>query len=370
MKSLLSYIINEENSNQHKVTEQWMKDKYDEFNHLYFDDKLGDSDKVDFKVKKLKSTTLGCQGFDKKFWYYATKYGERYGMYVMRNKDNKEIEDVYAELHPHIYMNSDMRFTETEMEDTLIHEMIHLYTYQDGLAPKRAHGKEFQHMCAIIREKAKKNGKNYHLTTKAESNHGQNFSLSDLAQQDVDIKKNKKLQSAINRCAMIYIKMRRADSKGNLYRFMFLAKNSVDKMVTNIYNSINSPVDEVYVNLDAGDIYEDVTKNVGKFGFVKALKSGRYYFWNANDYLYIKKKIEEGIHKRQFVPYDKLNESLTIVNEEGKKKYIKPETIVISIPANTDLSELNLEDVVKIFKKDMEANPQSDKEIEQNMKLS
>lgn len=57
-------------------------------------------------------------------------------------------------------MNAHIKFTETDMEDTLIHEMIHYYTYKDGLAPKQAHGTEFRKVCDYIRALAKqKHGK-------------------------------------------------------------------------------------------------------------------------------------------------------------------------------------------------------------------
>lgn len=361
MKSLLDFVV--ESEQQLKVTDNWMKEKYDEFNKLYFSNALGSSDKVILKIKKLKPHILGCQGFEKRFYFFTSSSKLVNNEYVMLDENNKPIKDVYDKLQPHIFMNSDMKFTETEMEDTLIHEMIHLYTYKDGLAPKRAHGKEFKHMCDIIRAKAKQNGKNYHLTTKAESNNGENFSLDDEAKKKEQDKILKKQQSSINRCAMIYIKMSRVDAKGNLYRFMFLAKNSVDKMLNNIYDSQNKAPAKVWINPNAGDIYEDVCNKLGKFPFVKALKSGKYYYWNVKDYPYIQEKIEDAIERHKFIPDNEhLDESLN----EDKKPYIKPESVKITIPADTDLSELNLEDILKIFKKDMEG----DNKVIQKMRVS
>ena len=82
--------------------------------------------------------------------------------------------------------------------------------------------------------------------------------------------------------------------------------------------------------ISAEDSYEKMSNVYGKFQTMNT-----YRFWDGNDY---EKSKEFMIDNAK----DILNESLT----EAKKPYIKPEIFMYEIPANSNLSNINLEDII------------------------
>ena len=180
MNNLLTYIL--EQFDKTGVTTEWMKEKYKEFNELYFNNELPE---IILAAKRLDDE-LGCQG--EMFPSYTSPDNMENGMYILYKKtsglrgsftksgrtkwtpiidENSRVKSI-SELKPFIYMNNKYIYEELEKEDTLIHEMIHLWTYKDGFAPKQAHGKEFKKKCKEIREIAKtRYNKDYSLGTRA-----------------------------------------------------------------------------------------------------------------------------------------------------------------------------------------------------------
>ena len=147
----------ENEENNLTVTQEWMKEKFDEFNRTLFNNELPPCELIATDDKKIINiNTHGLFTFLGD-WYYAKtrRHPSRgYRMYMRFWSDqgtlgSKIVEDI-SEVKPVIYMNTKIRHSELRMESTLIHEMIHLYTYKDCYVPVQAHGKEFKLMCKII----------------------------------------------------------------------------------------------------------------------------------------------------------------------------------------------------------------------------
>jgi len=135
-------------------TEAWAVQKYDEFNRMYFD---GFLPKCKIKVIPLKenqgfvkagymkmSSTGGCLTLD---IYYSERYG-----YMKVNKDT-----INKTLKPVIAINSNYTAPEESVENTLIHEMCHFYTWfnPDGTirTPDRennGHGQDFMEIAEKV----------------------------------------------------------------------------------------------------------------------------------------------------------------------------------------------------------------------------
>lgn len=170
MKTILDYIY-ENSDSKVKVTLEWMKQKYAEFNEKLFENKLP---YCILEAKKLPKHSLGRFTFGELIFCLTPKnFGgyKKYRIYKSVNNQPKSISDI-SEVEPAIYMNTDVYFTdETSMESTLIHEMIHFYTYKDCWSPAIAHGKEFRYWCRIIKVRGKRiYNKEFDLTIYADQN--------------------------------------------------------------------------------------------------------------------------------------------------------------------------------------------------------
>ena len=154
MKSLTQYILEA----QSKPTVEWMKEYYEKFNKELFDNQLPSNIRLGL-ISNTKEKALGWQGFNHAY-YYSKDY-MRGDMYIMLYFDktisytfngHRQTVDVSKakhatsaeELSPFIELNPRYQFSDFQKEDTLIHEMIHLWVHRNGLGPKRAHGKEFK----------------------------------------------------------------------------------------------------------------------------------------------------------------------------------------------------------------------------------
>ena len=135
-------------------TEAWAVRKYDEFNRMYFD---GFLPRCKIKVAPLKekqgfvtagrmkmSSTGGCLTLD---IYYSDRYG-----YMKVNKDT-----INKTLKPVITINSNYTAPEERIENTLIHEMCHFYTWfnPDGTirtpdSENNGHGKDFMEIAEKV----------------------------------------------------------------------------------------------------------------------------------------------------------------------------------------------------------------------------
>ena len=118
-----------------EVTKELLKEKFNEYNKLYFGGKLGN-----------------CQ------FYFFPKNRTAFGKYTLWKKTSGE--DV-----SHIYIGSRFNWNEQLLKEVLVHEMIHMYVTTiegvkyDGVL---GHGKHF-------RKQAKRIAKNYGIIISAHS---------------------------------------------------------------------------------------------------------------------------------------------------------------------------------------------------------
>lgn len=335
MKQLSQYI-NETLKNAFEIDEKWMKSKYDEFNKIYFDKELPSSKKIGLRYERLPKNTLGFQGYKESFFYH--KAYMKHGRYIMLNKKYQPISSIF-DLDPYIALNSLLNATENQWEDTLIHEMVHLYTYKDCLAPKQAHGPEFRAKCDWIRRKAKEEyGKDYELEIYAKRE--TEYELKD------DIKKKISNSNRYVGVVSVYIEMNdkiKITKWPHQYRFFFCKVENYDKIISDIMRIEKQYIKGIYRSFNT---YEKMSDKYGDFPIVRT-----YKYWPGDKYELAKKILKVG-------------KNLYNVNEE-KKEYVKPEMTVYEIPGNINLSDVDLEDIIKLI--DKEEDIKSSKENEKNM---
>ena len=137
-----------------KPTVEWMAAKYDQFNRELFGGTLG---QCEFEVF---TTGKGSRG--RAYGWFSMKApglgvkssGRMYNRYTGDAVTAKYFVQMCA---PVIALNGNYSWTEGAMENTLIHEMCHYYTYKDGYCPRQAHGPEFRQIAAEI--SARSNGR-------------------------------------------------------------------------------------------------------------------------------------------------------------------------------------------------------------------
>lgn len=318
MKQILSYI-KEALKNSFDIDVNWMKRKYNEYNKIYFNNELPSLDKIDLKYGKLNKNTLGQCAFEKKFFY--SKMYMKDNHYLMLSEDLRVIDNIFF-FKPYIQLNSILNATENQWEDTFIHEMIHLWTWKDALHPKQAHGKEFKKKCDEIRKKAKEEyGKDYELTIYA--NNKDEYKIKDELLEK--IKKSNRYAGVFG----IYIEMNDEVKKTKWpekYRFLFCKQKYVDPIIKQIMTYEKQYIENIYISEDT---YSKMCEEYDEFNIGRT-----YRYYNGDKYPKAKDIMRTGKNI--------INES---INEE-KKTYVKPEMIVYNIPANTNLSDINLEDIL------------------------
>lgn len=242
MISLSEYIL----ESSVNVTTAWMEKMYAEFNNTLFDGKLP---KCLLEAKKLKNKMLGMFSFKEKMWMCNPRQINGAKKYrICLYSDKKTPIDDISEIEPTISMNTDGAFRdETAMESTLVHEMIHFYTYKDGWAPAMAHGKEFKTLCTIIGNRAEKAyGKKLDLSVYADCN---KFTLTDEASEKAFAKLKKQ--------GMSIIIVETNDTKYPT-RIVFATNSSFDKIIEQIKDShkmqANAKLEKIYVLRDATEI--------------------------------------------------------------------------------------------------------------------
>jgi len=339
MISLKQHIF--EAFKEFKITEKWMRDTYDEFNYMYFDNELPDKYNVQLSIESLRGKALGLQGFNEPFFINRSKMA--YGKYIMLKKERGhglvQVYDIISELRPYIKLNTKYKATENQWEDTLLHEMIHLYTYKDGYAPKQAHGTEFRRKCNQVRYIAKtKYGKDYELEIYAKRK--SDFSLNDEEKQKI-IKRNKK---KINSTIGIYLELE--PSRKHPKRFLFVSKASLDKVLESIKKYTKGLL-SIYLSDNS---YEKMCNEYGRF-------------CTSRTYKYFEVAVYPKALNYMKVGNNILNDYTV---EEAKKEYIRPEINVIEIDKDINLSDINLEDIVNLIQ-DETVEIKGDPEIEKTI---
>lgn len=356
MKSLVQYIIEA----QSKPTIEWMEEHYKKYNEELFNNEL--PSKIRLGLISKKSNALGWQGFDKVFytWQHKMKDGMYICYYIKPEKSDIEekilarkvragfSESVYnevnncEELQPYIELNPKYKFSDFQKEDTLIHEMIHLWVSRNGLFPKQAHGKEFRKKCNEIREKAKElYGIEYELTTYAshQSEEDKSWSVDKEVQNTVenDIVKASKRGGGIVSVYMVFDKDKMAnetdfDRQLQQYtkRFFFCTKSMLPKFIHKIVNQ--QGLKDVYISTASYVPFAE------RFGKMKTINKWGV-IWDATEF-------DENLFIEGAETHNTYNESLSI--NEGlvsKLKAIvkKIMNVFVRIDKSTPSSEIDME---------------------------
>lgn len=350
MKNLVQYIL--EAAEKFTPTQDWFVERYNKFNKELFNNELPNSNDVKLTITRTKGTELGCQGFGRMFYFSSQfmengmyrmrvlkpgkymglrgyfKNGRQYTEYIVDDENTVPVKSC-VELRPFININAIYVATEHNLEDTIIHEMIHLWVSKDGLEPKRAHGKEFKKKCNEVRKLAKeKYGIEYELTTKAINQ--DEFEYDDKKKKETEqiIQKNKKRGGGVlGVFILLDDRVKTETSLPYSERFFFCTKSMLNSLLKEVKDYDGKYIKHIYVTEDS---YEKICDIYGIFKIIN-----RYRFWDTNNYT----KAKEIMTKNAT---DVFNESLN----EDKKPYIKPEIFMYQIPANTNLSDINLEDIV------------------------
>lgn len=303
MRRVIEYILEGIRAEKHKPTKEWMEKSYKKFNKLYFNNELPECE-LDVSKDMAQATFLGQFGFDTTWYFNRNKpMADGYEMFVYEYKEYSahegrmakvSVKDLLsiAELRPHIRLNPRYEFTWNEMEDTLIHEMIHFWTYKDGIAPKQAHGKVFRRKCDEIREMAKANGKNYNLRIYAQNNG--NWELNDEEKQKMIAKQEKKNE----RSTLLYFEHDPNKISGRCYMYtkrfgIYLTKN-IKSIVEDIKRYDNNSVTIIYELSNSC-----INKLAEQFGTFKVCRT--YRFWDATSGKYaaaLKKIVAEDKNKK------------------------------------------------------------------------
>ena len=292
MKSLVDYIL--ESEQKIRPTTAWAREHYTMFNKMYFNNELPDLNKVDVKaVDRNRDSALARQGVYRTYYISKEKMkNDKYNMLVFPSQpwirisggkssvvidgSEREVKSI-VELDPFIIINSSYLMTETEMEDTLLHEMVHLYCELDGTTPRYAHGKEFKKKCREVRELAKeKYGKEYALMTKLQ--HPDNaVQDNDYIQRELKMALQKAKTKGGGIVGVYFEVTEDAFTKNkSLKRFFFCTKNVLDKVLWRIKNYHKDKLIRLYITEDS---YEKMSKEYGAFTTVRT-----YRFWKAEDY--------------------------------------------------------------------------------------
>ena len=137
-------------------TVEWMEKNYTKLNAELFHGELGGCNFAIFTTGKgSQGNVLG--------WFKITRSGVKVRRYnrrmFYRNMYGFDETDIdrnnFVELcQPQIELNGNYSGTEEAWLHTLVHEMIHYYTYMYGYAPKQGHGPEFREACYLIYERS------------------------------------------------------------------------------------------------------------------------------------------------------------------------------------------------------------------------
>lgn len=119
-----------------RITKELIKEKYDEFNKLYFGSKLPNSNETDkFRIDLNRSSATRIHG----------------NLSWRRNRLTGECYDYVLRINPNLKFKNEIEF-----DAIIIHEMIHLYCHlvlNDHDNYKGGHGYNFMRICGEINQK-------------------------------------------------------------------------------------------------------------------------------------------------------------------------------------------------------------------------
>lgn len=331
MKTLREFILEKFD----KISTEWVIEHYKKFNNMYFDNKLPNANDIDLQYtsKNMHPSWLGAQGFHKDI--FINKDDMIDGMYKMLDSHGIPCSDL-LELEPFIYVNSTIPMTMNKFEDTLIHEMVHLWTRLDCKEPKQAHGKEFKSKCDEIREIAKnKYDKDYELVTFA--NNRNSYDTDALVDATVGKRKN------VVGIFIEFDKSKLVDEKA--WRiFFFCTTSNMNKLIdyVNSYYAKFSP--KIYVTNDS---YISICKKCGIFRTTTKFRYYKLEEFKEKDYIYKIMTTDARTINEAVFPKMTPDEEARYFSRKYPRE-LKPEDFknMIYIPADTNLSDFNAEDIV------------------------
>lgn len=144
-------------------TSEYLKEKYKYYNKLFFSNKLPNS--MRFYYTKIESNICGLWKIISRFRNF-NEYYEKLEEYEKNDKlknkyKTKELYDEYLSNNvlkemESIYINNMFPMTEKTINEILLHEMIHSYTYNSNKKDMISHGYEFIKKMLEINNKIKK----------------------------------------------------------------------------------------------------------------------------------------------------------------------------------------------------------------------
>lgn len=181
-----------------KPTVEWMDEYYDKLNRELFGGKLGDCTFSIFTTGRgSQGKVLGQFGLqnDQIFVRRSTRrmYCRTFNGQI--DIDRKNFVKYCA---PSIRFNGHYTATEQALQDTLVHEMCHYYTYMNGYAPKQGHGQEFREIAGLV--SLRSNGR-FNIKRLADAEKMSNYQLDD----EMQAKKDARAASKIERAVAIFV---------------------------------------------------------------------------------------------------------------------------------------------------------------------
>lgn len=364
MKSLYKYIIESSEAKRFKPTVKKLEELYTLFNERYFNNEL--PKKIKLYCRDGLVSQLGCQGFEKHFCV-SKKYTVN-GMYQMFDKiagyksalhgrgykwvpvadTNSKVTNC-EQLNPYIEINTKYEFSELELEDTLIHEMVHLWVSKDGLEPKRAHGKEFTKKCTEVRNLARsKYNTKYNLGTKAAEDGDYGLSKEEAAKADKELKDSieKATKTGVLSVYIAYAPTPITDkSKISSESVIFCTKKVLEK----IWDDITYGRNNIYTIQLSKTGYQEMCKKLNE----RLPKQTTYKYYDLNQFGILcggKKEARDIICKDAFSPSE-IGLSCKMYTDkpvtEAKENKNKPQDEMEGmLCVNAPVGDVNIEDIL------------------------
>lgn len=251
-----------------RASVEWMSENYDRFNRELFDGKLGDCKFEIFTTGRgSQGRTLGRFRLMTRDVYVRRSSGimcvRRYGLEEDINRSN------FVELcNPCIMLNGHYSGTEDALQGTLVHEMVHYYTYMFGHCPKQAHGIEFREVAAVV---SSRSGGRFTIQRLATAEEMSNYRLDD----DMQSKHDRRVASKKARARAIFVY--RKDGRVEL------------TIVSNTNNDVPYEIYDYYVNGNGSGKADEIISSTDPDLIDELYNSGKrklmrtWRFWNVEN---------------------------------------------------------------------------------------
>jgi predicted SprT family Zn-dependent metalloprotease len=317
-----------------KPTVEWMTLRYNEANQKLFGGELG---KCYFS---LFTTGKGSQGKTNGYFTMQGKpcayaYDRRlFKMSPFNEKIYVNRGNFFEIAKPLISLNGNKSGSEWAFMVTLVHEMCHYYTYQDGYVPDKAHGPEFVSIANYVTQRS---GGQIEVTKKTTIERSQHFSVDDKIQARLQARLNK-ARATRKSHSIIAVAMR---SKGE----WSLCKSLSQQLINNFaeYMAKDANVIKVVQTNDANVI--DLAESLG---YRRNFVIGRRYscrWWPLKDHNWLIEPLLNAETKDIYVnpSFMESKKTLKSIVREAIENLISKETgnDVIEITPDMDLDEFS-----------------------------